>query len=268
MKTVKTTIRLLREFSVEEPELGVRELARRLDLDKATVHRMLSSLAAERVVEQDPVSKRYRLGFAVIDLAASRMQSFHFLAKAVDEIHALRDRIGESVGIHVLDDHEMICLDFAEASQPVRVAFWVGERSPVHLTATGLASLSTMDRKDWLPIVNRSVAAYSSLPALSDGKAGTILSQARKNGFAIADETYEKGVRAIAVPVCDASGAIAFTLCIAAPAQRRTVANLREWAPELTAAGQRIRRTMVGMLESAVVQRLGLAGISRKQRIF
>src|SRR5690348_15857549 len=82
VKTVRTTVRLLREFSVKEPDLGVSELARRLDLDKATVHRILWALAADRIVEQDPASKRYRLGFGILDLAASRMQSFHFLSNA------------------------------------------------------------------------------------------------------------------------------------------------------------------------------------------
>lgn len=264
MKTVRTTVRLLREFSVKEPELGVSELARRLDLDKATVHRILRALTADRIVEQDPASKRYRLGFGILDLAASRMQSFHFLSNAVDEIHALRDRIGESVGIHVLDGHEMICLDFAEATQPVRVAFWIGERSPVHLTATGLASLSTLAPGQWQPLVLRAISSYSTLPTLGEAKAEAVLAQVRKTGFAIADESYERGVRAIAVPVCSAHGVLAFTICVAAPAQRRTVSDLKGWVPLLTEAAERVRRSMIGTRESPAIQRLGLGAPAAK----
>jgi DNA-binding IclR family transcriptional regulator len=225
---------------------------------------MLSSLAAERIVEQDPVSKLYRLGLAVLDLAASRMQSFHFLSNAVDEIHALRDRIGESVGIHVLDSHEMICLEFAEASHPVRVGFWVGERAPVHLTATGLASLSTMERDQWAPILANSIAAYPALPTLTEAKARTVLIQAKKSGFAIANETYVRGVRAVAVPVCDGRGVVTLTLSIAVPAQRRSEADLRAWVPALTEVAESIKRNMLGRRDTSLIQRIGLSSIKGK----
>src|SRR5262245_42114715 len=106
MKTVRTTISVLRQFSKTEPELGVSEIARRLGLDKATIHRVLRTLITERFVEQDPATKRYRLGFGVLDIAAARMAGFHFLANTAAEIQRLSASIGESVGIHALDGIE------------------------------------------------------------------------------------------------------------------------------------------------------------------
>lgn len=266
MKSVRTTIRLLREFTVREPELGVTELARRLDLDKATVHRMLRALMDERVVEQDAVSKRYRLGYAILDLATSRIQSIQCLSRAVDEIHLLRDRIEESVAIHVRDGHEMICLDFAEGTQSVRVGFWVGERSPVHATATGMAALSTLPDDQWRAIAARSLAASPLIQRMSEGKIKMLIAQARKNGFAIADETYQPGIRSIAVPVTDGQGRVALTLSIAAPAQRRSVGDLKKWAPHLIEAAQRVRQIMLGRREDAMIQRLGLGLAAGKSK--
>lgn len=266
MKSVQTTIRLLREFNVKEPELGVTELARRLDLDKATVHRMLRSLMAERVVEQDPVSKRYRLGYAILDLAASRIQSIPYLSKAVDEIHLLRDQIEESVAIHVRDSHEMICLDFAEGTQSVRVGFWIGERSPVHVTATGVAALSTLEDDQWPLIVARSLSAYPLFAQITEGKVKALITQVRKSGFAIADETYKRGIRSIAVPVTDGQGKAALTIGIAAPAQRRSVSDLKKWAPRLIEAALRVRQNMLGRREDAMIQRLGLGSLAARPK--
>jgi DNA-binding IclR family transcriptional regulator len=258
MKTARTTIRLLREFSSKEPELGVSELARRLDLDKATVHRLLRALHAERVVEQNPETKRYRLGLAVLDLAAARLRNFQFLAHAAREIEELRDAVGESVGLHVRDGHEMVCLEFAEAAQPVRVTFFIGERSPVHLTSGGRVALANLGREEGRALLDRSMAAYR------DGANGGLkayaatLARAAEDGYAIADESYERGVRAIAVPVPGPHRELVCTICVAAPAQRRTLADLRKMAPKLADTAHRISRNIMGRQQGAIVQRLGL----------
>lgn len=245
MKTVRTTTALLRQFTAAEPELGVSEVARRMGLDKATVHRALKALCTERFVEQDPVTKRYRLGLAVLDIAAARLASFGFLAGSAIEIRQLSEEIGESVAIHVPDRHEMVCLDFAEAAQPVRVSFYVGERFPVHVTSSGLAALSTMPEEQWSVLLVQAKRAYG--PAGPDeAQMLSLLNAAKNDGYAIADQSYEKGVRAIAVPVCDASGSIICTISVAAPAQRQTVSSLTALAPSLLRTAGRIGPMLSG----------------------
>jgi DNA-binding IclR family transcriptional regulator len=258
MKTARTTIRLLREFSGKEPELGVSELARRLDLDKATIYRLLRALHAERVIEQNPETKRYRLGLAVLDLAAARLKNFQFLTHAVHEIEELRDAVGESVGLHVRDGHEMICLEFAEATQPVRVTFFIGERSPGHLTSGGRVALASLGRSEGRALVERSMAAYRHGGNGGIRSYATLLKRAADEGYAIADESYERGVRAIAVPVLGSQGEVVCTICVAAPAQRRTVADLKRMAPKLAETAHRISRNIIGRQQGAIVQRLGL----------
>ena len=245
MKTVRTTTTILRQFSAAEPELGVSELARRVALDKATVHRALKTLAAERFVEQDPVTKHYRLGLAVLDIAAVRLASFEFLGESAMEIRQLSTEVGESVGLHAPDGHEMVCLDFAEAAQPVRVSFFVGERFPVHVTSAGLAALSTMPREERSIRLSQARQAYD-IAGPDDAELEAELAAVRKQRYAVADESYEKGVRAIAAPVRDASGSTVCTVSIAAPAQRQSVASLVALAPTLFRTVDRIGLTLGG----------------------
>src|ERR1700733_2779362 len=68
LASVRNAARLLKEFSRTDRELGVSELARRLGLATSTVHRMLATLAAERLLERTPTG--YRLGLAGFDLGA------------------------------------------------------------------------------------------------------------------------------------------------------------------------------------------------------
>ena len=71
LSSVANAARLLKEFGRGEHELGVTELSRRLGLGKSTTHRLLHTLASERLLDQDPETGAYRLGLAMHELGAS-----------------------------------------------------------------------------------------------------------------------------------------------------------------------------------------------------
>src|SRR5207253_10293474 len=52
-----------------EPEMRVTDLARRLEVHKSTVFRLLSTLEEHGLVEQNPSSEKYRLGYGLVRLA-------------------------------------------------------------------------------------------------------------------------------------------------------------------------------------------------------
>lgn len=69
LSSVRNAARLLKEFSLREPELGVTELSSRLGIGKSTVHRLLATLLNEDFVEQDPITGRYRPAWRSTTLA-------------------------------------------------------------------------------------------------------------------------------------------------------------------------------------------------------
>ena len=54
-----------------EPEMRVTDLARRLEVHKSTVFRLLSTLQEHGLVEQNPATEKYRLGYGLVRLASS-----------------------------------------------------------------------------------------------------------------------------------------------------------------------------------------------------
>jgi len=62
VQVLQRAMRLLTTFDHEHPEMGVTELAQRLDLHKATVHRILFTLELEGFVQQNPATGKYRRG--------------------------------------------------------------------------------------------------------------------------------------------------------------------------------------------------------------
>jgi len=100
---VQNAARLLKEFGTAEGSLGVTELARRLGLGKSTVHRLLATLTAERILEHDPATGTYRLGLMMWELGArvSVHRVLHDAATTV--IEELRNATKETVQVAVLD---------------------------------------------------------------------------------------------------------------------------------------------------------------------
>ncbi len=137
MKTARKAVQLLRQFSRNEPELGVRDLARRLDMDSASVHRLLRALLAERFVEQDAATRRYRLGFGVVDLAAVRISQHGLLGIASPHLEQLRDETGETVALLVADHMEAVC----------RASAWPPGGRPMRSPRSGRAG--SVPRSGW-----------------------------------------------------------------------------------------------------------------------
>jgi IclR family acetate operon transcriptional repressor len=74
VQSIERAIAILKAFSTEKEELGVTELSRQLDLHKSTVSRLIASLQREGLVEENLVTRKYRLGMALVTLGGLVLQ--------------------------------------------------------------------------------------------------------------------------------------------------------------------------------------------------
>lgn len=242
MKTARVTIRLLRAFEVQSPELGVTELSKRLELDKSTVHRLLRALCDEGIVEQDPTTKKYSLGLAILNLAAARLQSLGFVDQAVDDIRTLREQVNESVALHVRDGYDVVCVHSNDSAHRLSVRFTLGERSPIHLVAGGLVHLADLPEHELEAFVKRAIEAHPNHPSAGLETVIGAVEKARRDQTALTDEVLQKGLRGIATAVRDSRGTLRGSLSIVVPTTRVSVAELRGFAPLLFDTAERIAR--------------------------
>jgi len=71
LASVRNAARVLRAFSRAGQELGITELSRQLGLGKSTVHRLVTTLTAERLLERGSTPGRYRLGLVLYELGSN-----------------------------------------------------------------------------------------------------------------------------------------------------------------------------------------------------
>jgi DNA-binding IclR family transcriptional regulator len=259
MKTARKTIQLLRQFTAQEPEFGVSDLARRLGMDRASVHRLLQAMVAENMVEQDGPSRRYRLGLGVLDLAAVRLSQHNLLPIALPLLEGLRDLTGETVALLVPDRVEAVCIAVVESRHAVRVGYDVGERIPLHGSAGGQALLAHLSEEAVEAYCAPGLARFTPRTITDKPALEAALARIRQDGFAWAEDSYIEGVLSAAAPVFDPKQRIAASIAVAGPAQRLTSKALPRLAAAALQTAERIGSAWAGLASGASgVARIGL----------
>jgi DNA-binding IclR family transcriptional regulator len=135
----------------DEDGLGPSALGQRVDLDKATVMRLLRTLAEAGYVTQDESTRRYRLTGRILWLAHRAPIRLDLRSVARPHLTALRDELGETVHLGVRDGLRVVYLDKLEAANSIQLVSAIGQTMPLHSTSLGkalLAALPDEERED------------------------------------------------------------------------------------------------------------------------
>jgi DNA-binding IclR family transcriptional regulator len=238
IQTVQNALRLLEAFH-DTPELGVSELARRLDLHKNNVFRLLATLELNGYIEQSDATERYRLGARCLELGRTFAAGSRLLDRARPVLEQLCAEFTESAHLGVLQDLEVVHLDGELPQQLVLASSRLGKRLPAHATALGkvlLGHSADAQRAEFVarlqsgPIASRTPATITDADKFIEH-----LHSVRSRGFALDLEECEEGLCCAAVPVFGADGACVAALSVSGPASRVTPDRLhREILPVLT----------------------------------
>jgi DNA-binding IclR family transcriptional regulator len=129
-----------------QPRQGasVSELARRLDLSKATTLGIVGALARAGYLARDEVTKTYTLGPALLGLGRAASQAYTSLPFARPEIRALNRELGVATSISALVDDKIVVLDRTGPSGELDRMLQVGQRYP-YTPPSGLVLAAWLD---------------------------------------------------------------------------------------------------------------------------
>ena len=130
-------------------------------MHKSTAFRLLATLEAHRLVEQDGDRGRYRLGVGNLRLAGATTARLDLVTEARPVCRQLAADTGETVNITVRSETSALYLDQVAGSSALQSHNWVGQHIPLHATSNGkvlLSELAEADRK----------AALRELPRFTD----------------------------------------------------------------------------------------------------
>jgi len=212
---------------------GVTRVAALIGSDKSQVSRSLKILAEHGLVDRDPETLGYRLGWRLLAMAG-RSSRAKLMAAAEPLLKRLVRETGERAHLSVLRGTAVLTVLSEGSGHAVQAAGWVGRSVPLHSTSTGRALLLDHTQEEIAELV--AGLPFEGATAKAPRNARQFyarIADARPGGFALVDEEFEAGLVAVAAPVRDFGGRIVAALNVSAPKFR--------FATKLPRAGKQVK---------------------------
>src|SRR6266508_1592255 len=193
------------------------DVARATRLPKSSAFRYLATLERRRYVERDPVTGSYRAGSAFLPLRAHEPELL--ARRARPHMERLRDRLGETINLGMLEGNRVIYLEIVESHRAMRLAARRGDRDPVHATALGKAIAANLPDRRVRAILEAEGMPRLTQRTLTDQDAYLVeMAGTRERGYALDDGEHEIDGRCVAVPVIGSN--LPAAISYSAPASR------------------------------------------------
>lgn len=241
IQSVVHALQLLEQFHQVEGELGVTELARRLNLHKNNVFRLLATLETQGYVVQDPETEDYRLGVKALELGRSYLRQSSIVNVAGPLVASLRDTTGETANLSVLQGEEVVYLISEEAQRAVRVAGRSGAHLPAISTASGKTQLAWLRE---LPYNQHPLRRLTDPRPAEVNRLEKELDKIRELGYALDLGESDPDVACIAAPIFDDEGRVVGAFSVSAPSSRVDAARARDLIRFVVEAAEKASRNL------------------------
>lgn len=240
IESVDNALRLLLMFR-HTAELRLSDARDALGVGQSTAHRLMAMLVYRGFVTQNPVTRVYQVGSALVEIGLAAVSKMDLRGVARPVLEALAADVGETVHLGVLEDGDVRFLDAVESDLALRVAGRVGMSLPAYATSLGKALLAHLSqeelralypRESLTPVTNRTVTRRSELEEE--------LIRVRERGYAVNQDESEVGVRSLGMAVDHAQRGVVAAVSIAAPKARLTNPKVERAAERLRAACEEI----------------------------
>ncbi len=248
MKDTKTigsvikAVEVLEELAKSEDGLGVTEISNRLNYGVSATYHLLNTLKQCNIIEQDKKTKKYRIGFELFRICGMAKRQNALASLAQPYLDKLREMVGETSNLVVLDGNEVIYIAQSESTKLLKLFTQLGAKVPFYCTGGGKAILSYQPKKVQDLVLNNTNFIKFTGNTLSDiNELVRELDIIRQQGYAMDNEEREEGVTCIAAPVFDCYGEAIASISISGPTYRlkekgitTIIKNVTDTAKELS----------------------------------
>jgi DNA-binding IclR family transcriptional regulator len=243
--SVQRALDILNLFNSQAPELGTTEIAEALKLHKSTTAGLVQTLQANGYLEQNPATRKYRLGLRLLERASVVFAQVPVRQIALPHLQQLRDQFDESVNLAVRDGREVVYIERVYSTKTLFIRTEIGKRAPVHATALGKAILACLPQEQVQTLVQGYTFVPTSPNTLTDPERFLQeLDQTREQGYAVDNEEYELGGRCVAAPIFDHTGQAIAGVSLSVPAPRLPVADIPRFGQAVRETARAISRSL------------------------
>ncbi|MFI0349108.1 IclR family transcriptional regulator [Actinomadura sp. 9N407] len=201
--------------------LGVTEIAERLSLSKAAVHRILASLRVRGLIQLDEYTRRYALGVTTMRLGLAYLDRIDIRRIAAPELEGLSRSLSETATLSIRTGDSRVYVDQVTPSREVMMSVNLGFPYPLHAGGSSKAFLAFLDEEEidayfaGTPLVRLTERTVVDEKALRRE-----LKTIRRRGYAQSIAERQPGSASVAAPVLDHHGRPAGVISVCGPAER------------------------------------------------
>ena len=245
IQSVNRALDLLELFPRGPETLGVTEIAQHLGVSKGTAHGLVSTLVQREFLQQDLITRRYRLGVKIFQLGLFLVQH----SQLGQAIHPWADMLCESfqevVHVALLAGDVALVVQRFEPKTPYLLFPQTGSSLPIHSTAVGkvLLAFSPPPTRDQIlkttPLVRKTQNTLTS-KALLTKEIRKIMLQ----GFSLDREESLMGVTCVGAPIRDRSGKVVAAVSLSGSKRRMEEKGIKEIIEAVRGTSMKISSAM------------------------
>jgi DNA-binding IclR family transcriptional regulator len=226
LKTVQNGLRIISLFNREKTIWGTTEIAKKLNLPKSTVSRLLGTLCKEGFLEKE--ESKYRLGLSLLHL--SGVIKFHMEIKreAEEPLQSLVDKMGETAMITTLEGEKVIYLLKIECKHPTSLHGDIGENNPATCSSSGKVLLAHRSIRRVEEIIRMGMPKMGPNSLTDPEKLKSQLKKIKEEGYCVCIDEMHENVISIAAPIKDYTGQVVTSLSVIGPRDRMSIKPISE----------------------------------------
>jgi DNA-binding IclR family transcriptional regulator len=260
-QSVRKAITLLRA-TAEDRDANVSSLARAAGLPRATALRMIQTLEQEGFLLRVPGDDRVLLGPELLRLARTTDEQLLLREVSRPIIGDLVATVRETVTLSVVaPDGGLDLVHQVDAPAQLRPRSWVGQRFPLHTSASGKVLLATYDTEHLEHFLLEPLARFTPSTITTAKALRAELARVREQQYAVTRDEDEEGLSGIATGIRGQSEELLGVLTVSGPTQRLDRQRGRHAVDHLLrAAGQIEAALRRGHESSAVLEVIARTG--------
>ncbi|MEY7999230.1 IclR family transcriptional regulator [Clostridium sp. Mt-5] len=245
IQSVDRALQILECFSKRENELGVTQIANRLDLHKSTTFGLLSTLENRGYLKQNLENGKYRLGIKLFELGKLVEDGMDLRTSSLPYLKKLVYKYDETAHLAMRDGNQIIYIDKVEGESGIKMSSQVGKRAHVYCTGVGKAVLAFMPEKDAEEIMKNIKFHQFTCNTITDSnELKEELKKIRKRKYCIDNEEIEVGLKCVAAPIMDYNGEAVGSISISGPTSRMNHEKMNLIAKDLKEIIMKISETL------------------------
>lgn len=255
-KTVAKVFLLLETLSTNDEAIGITELAKKTNLGKSNVHRLLQTLIELKYVRKN-IENNYETTLRMWEMGNHTFSRISLRGVARPYLRNLAQMSKETIHLSELHGLEVLYIDKIESQEPVRAYTQLGGRAPAYCTATGKVMIAYIE-SELISSYYENAQQFTSKTIVNSDRFIVEANDIREKKYAINRGEWSSEVIGVAAPIVNNDGMVVAAIGLSAPASRMQLSELEMLAIPLVQYAEKISLALGCLKEKWSMLGMGL----------